>query len=154
MEISGLDQQMDSYGTLGKSLLNRGFYGLMTVRTIEDLDDMFCGVRLHFREVFGKTLPGRYGFSKRAEALGTMGQGMEFDLIDVLRNGATHSRMPFLSAWFLGSSLGRSLFIGSLHPRGSGRILGGGGAGGLFQFLHSTIQFKEFLNRRLLSRMI
>jgi len=73
MEISGLDKEVNSYCTLGKSLLNWGFYGFMTVRTIEDLNDMFCDARLHFRKVFGKALTGRHGVSKRTETLGAMG---------------------------------------------------------------------------------
>lgn len=152
VQISSLDQQTNPYGAFGKGILHRGFDRFTTFRAIVDLNDMFCDGRLDLGNVFGKALPGRDGLSQGRKTLRAVAKGVGFCFIDSFGRGPSGSWMPLLSARSLLATLGRRLFIGSLHSGGSGRIFRERFLGhGLLQLFHPTVQFKELLNGGLFS---
>jgi hypothetical protein len=152
VQISRLDQQTNPSGAFGKGLLHRGLDRLTTFRAIVDLNDMFCDNRFDFGNVFGKALPGRDRLPQGTKTLRTVAKRVGFCFIDSFGRGSSGSWMPLLSARSFLATLGRRLFIGSLHSGRSGRIFRERFLGlGLLQLVDPTVQFKELFNGGLFS---
>lgn len=155
VQVSGLDQQMNPDGAFGEGILHRGFDSFTTFRAIVDLNDMFGDGRFDLGDVFGKALPGRDRLSQGRKTLRAVAQGVGFCFIDSFGRGPSGSWMSLLSARSLLATLGRRLFIGSLHSGGSGRIFRERFLGyGLLQLFHPTVQFKELFNGGLFSQTV
>ena len=123
VEIGRFDQEANPDRTFRQGFFYRSFDGLMTLRTVEDLDDMLGDEGLNFGDIFGKTFSGGHGFFQGSGALRAMGKGMNLGFVDSFRGGSVGTLMAFFPAGFLLSSLAGGFLVRWLHARRGRRVI-------------------------------
>lgn len=119
------------------------------------MDDMSCDDGLSLGNVFCKAFSGGDRCFERKVAVRTMGEGVDLGFIDPFGGSSTDPFMALFPTWPFLSPFSRRLLIGSLHPRGSGRVvLRMLPCKRFLEFLYPGIELQEFCHCGLFARTV